>query len=61
MTKIKMVVDCANCGEEITHLLGNVDGETQVHIACFQDSWECMECGHTTVLADLEGIDEEGL
>lgn len=61
MQKVKMIVNCASCGEEIVHTLSSMDDEISVHIMNFHDSWECLECAHTTLFADLEGIDEADL
>jgi len=57
---IDIVIDCEKCGEEITHHIKGISRDTKIHIKCFNDAWECLECGHTTLLKDLNIINFKG-
>lgn len=55
MEKVNIIVNCLNCGEDIVHTLSDTDKDVSVHIGDFEDCWECLKCGQTTVLSGLRG------
>jgi len=65
MVNITLIVNCANCDAEIKK--GSVhlsDSSTTIEVSVYefsQTSWVCDECGHTTIIGDIDAIDLEEL
>ena len=58
MGMVNLCVYCDNCGEEIQKEVYAVDNDVEVSMFA-QSDWHCSNCGHTSIIGDIDVIDKE--